>query len=95
VVSPVIPIFTPETPLVPPSIMTDPVSKPLAYMIFVVGVILSSKDSNSGLNENKVDGFLLFLTSAPFNNLKNLFNINISPVNKTIYEITEQSLRIT
>jgi hypothetical protein len=48
-------------------------------MIFVVGVILSSKDSNSGLNENKLDGFLLFLTSAPLNNLKNLFNIYISP----------------
>jgi len=48
-------------------------------MIFVVGVILSSKDSNSGLNENKLDGFLFFLTSAPFNNFKNLFNINISP----------------
>ncbi|RLS23785.1 MAG: hypothetical protein DWH70_08700, partial [Planctomycetota bacterium] len=62
----------------------------------VVGVILSSKDSNSGLNENKLDGFLLFLTSAPLNSFKNLFNINISPSkNNAIYELTEQSLRIT
>ena len=80
----------------PPSTMTEPVSKPLANMIFVVGVILSSKDSNSGLNEHNLDGFLLFLTSAPLNNFKNLFNIYISPSkNKAIYEIIEQSLRIT